>query len=181
MTSNVICVLMYAIKKITLFSYRTSKLKTLLKKQFPELIFEQPKSCKASELVYAPGVKLADIMSNSKLDDDSDCSLVEIYINTDSSKLSHASVSLKNSIDNDKYKTPFPSSASNTTLDQFYAAGPAELFNFLAVISGLVKDIDDFSEYSSIRSDYATKLFSICQDIMTCCEGRKGILVQNLW
>lgn len=175
------------------FSYRTSKLKTLLKIQFPELVFDRPKSRRISELVYGPEVKLANIMATSKLDsdDDSDIGMDDTDENTVETPflLHHASKSLKAMIDGHEYKAQFPPSALSTTLDQFYASVPPELFNFIAVMTGQVKEVDNFSAYDSVEIDNTTKLLSICQDMMMLRrKGRNpcsksmalGIAVKNI-
>lgn len=87
-------------------------------------------------------------MATSKLDndDDSDADVEEFDVNAVDGPvtLHYASTSLKASVDNYGYQFPFPHCAQSTTLDQFYATVPAELLNFIAVITGLVKDVDNF-------------------------------------
>lgn len=97
--------------------------------------------------------------TNLDNDDGSDADMEEFDVNAVEGlvALHYVSKFLKASVNSHGYKIPFPPCAQSTT---YYAAVSPDLFKFIAVITGLVKDIDNFFDYASIRSDYATKLLS---------------------
>ena len=68
---------------------------------------------------------------------------------------------------------PWPPTADDLSLSRAKAIVPKQLFNFLAVCTGLTEDVGSASEFVDLPDSSQSKLLSICQDILFLSSGGK--------
>ncbi len=165
--------------------FRAFRLKERLKRDYPQLVFHQPKIRNQSEFVYVEELSAGDvaeeqtqIWDNSNIDDDSDdeemdyevpCSSQAVALN----EFYVVGLALRNCIKGvADLNTPWPPTSVDLTEQSAFRMVPVPLFNFMSWILGF-SDEPDLSCFVKLSDSHSRKTLSICQDIIyIASEGR---------
>lgn len=164
-------------------SYRASRLKQRLQERFPELVFQRPRVRSKSEIVYSSGLEASSLVEHAVYDsqDSTAESESDMYVDdglgsetvtdigsTHLKDFYNVALSLNSELQRKKdvkWYDKWPPVASEITADSVKKLVPPMLFNFMAWVVGF-SDEPEESSYVKVEEKEATKILSLCQDLI---------------
>ena len=174
--------------------YRAFKLKQRLTKSYPQLVFCVPKMRNVSEIVYVENLDSSELVeehmsikseNNEEDFDVESCTIDDDDVNSNretegNSKVNelqilyNAALILRQKVQEiPKLNLPWPSLASDLTMDNVRKVVPCKLFNVLAWICGFSSE-PTLNEYVPIEGKNSAKLTSIAQDLVNLASGGRS-------